>query len=209
MKQEKIKKILDQQMEDLSALCEQAGHHFDKGAIHDFRIAVKTFRAFLRLLGIYSNSDKDLKIPESFKRLYAISGIIRDAQLELEKIEAGKLHFPEYARYLHETIHNYKDEWQKHYTSGILSEFRDTVAGLKFGALPAHVVSAYTSINMHTIRMLCHLEAPSDNEVHRMRKLAKDIIYTTNIVKDNWPSAYERLQKKPNRTIRANSVIDR
>jgi CHAD domain-containing protein len=207
MKQEKIKKILNEQLEELTGLCEQVGKNFDKEAIHNFRVGVKSFRAFQRLLRIYSNDDKRFKIPIGFKRLYLIAGMIRDGQLALEKIAAKKLSFPAYARRLRETIQGYQDEWQKGCTKNILSEYKHTIASLKYEPLPVHALAAYIRMDMHTIRMLCRLEAPGNEDVHRIRKLAKDLIYTTKLIRDKWVPAYEHLHKSPTEQLEQIAIV--
>src|SRR5712671_976701 len=60
---------------------------FTEKAIHDFRIDVKKLRAFLRMLRLRAKKPEQLKYSHPFKKMYSLTGKIRDRQLCLDRIK--------------------------------------------------------------------------------------------------------------------------
>ena len=68
MTHETIQGIIEKKVNELSRLGKKIGEDFDQDTIHNFRVATKTIRSFLRLLRLHTHEPR-LKISEKFKRL--------------------------------------------------------------------------------------------------------------------------------------------
>ena len=124
MKQEKVRAIIKEKVEELSALCRKIDEDFDMDTIHAFRVAVKTLRSFLRLLRVQAEKPA-LKMPKSFKRLYHIAGAIRDARLEKEQMAENQQKLPGYMDKLEHVIEIQKREWGVHYSKKTLRKLEN------------------------------------------------------------------------------------
>jgi CHAD domain-containing protein len=197
MKQQKIKKILSEKLDELSGLCKKISPDFDKESIHNFRVAVKTFRSFLRLLRMNGNNDKHLILSKKIKRLYHIAGAIRDAQNELEKLTVKQLALPVYLYNLHQIINRQQNEWRKNYTKKLFHKFKSKVTGLVYQPLPKEALINFINMKMTAIHTLSYIMSPTDNQVHGIRKLVKDILYVSKLTEKNQKQACIRLIDTP------------
>jgi CHAD domain-containing protein len=204
MKQKKIKGVVKGKVKDIAQLAKKVGADFDKKTIHDFRVAVKTLRSFLRLLRMQYETDSP-KIPEKFKRLYHITGAIRDAQLELEKILEHNLPFPAYLNNLHQLIQNREREWKEHYSKKMIRTLDEKLTRLKYEPLPPAALVSFFNNRLAAIDELSKIQFPSDTEVHKVRKLVKDILYNIKIAKE-WKAAREQIQNLPEKKL--NDIAD-
>jgi CHAD domain-containing protein len=188
MEQEKVRRIVDEKVEELSALCRKIGKDFDKDAIHDFRVAVKSLRSFLRLTG-WAPQQPGPTLTRKFKRLYHIAGAIRDTQLEMEVMAAELPLIPQYLNKLHMVLARQKREWEKHYSKKTLNKLQDRLNNHNYGDLKVAVLADFLNQRFAAIDEIGRKPAPTDNQVHTIRKLAKDILYTTKLAKKNWGAA--------------------
>src|ERR1700744_2501723 len=122
MKKGKVNATIRKQVKQIKRYCRDIAEDFDKDAVHDMRVAVKTLRSFLRLLHMNIHKPQ-LKISKKLKRLYHIAGAIRDAQLELETIKKEQPELLHYISHLHDLIDRQKKEWKKHYSKKTINTF--------------------------------------------------------------------------------------
>ena len=199
MKQDKIKKTLGEKLRELTNLGKNAGVDFDEELIHDFRVVVKSLRSFLRLLSM-AGDNSQIKIHGKFKQLYHISGSIREAQLELGKLTNKQSAIPAYTDSLHQKIDREKIEWNTHYAKKIFDELRDQLIRQEYNSLSPVVLVSFIDTKMTAIHELCNLKTLTDDQVHTIRKLAKDIIYITKLAREQWSAGFaqiDALQMKP------------
>jgi CHAD domain-containing protein len=193
MKQEKIRAVIKDRINEIGALGEKIGNGFDKDTIHEFRVGTKTLRSFLRLLRMHA-PQRGLKLTHKFKRLYQIAGAIRDAQLELEKIQSGKTALPEYTRKIMYILDTQKKEWHKRYNKKIVRKMKDRLSSLKYEQLRPEILENFFNAKLSAIEMISRSKSPTDDQVHRMRKEAKDILYTSKLAKKEWKGAEANLK---------------
>ena len=194
MKEEKIKEIINAQVATLSNLSAKMSDGFDKDTIHKFRVAFKTLRSFLRMLRMYIKK-AGLKLPKKIKRLYHIAGAIRDAQLKLEKTEQHGLAIPGYTQHLRNIILQQKNEWDLHYSKKTLRKLGARFAAFECGPVHPVTMAGFIDSKIISIDSLCRLALLTDNQLHTIRKLMKDVIYTAGIAEKNWKTAFEKIKE--------------
>lgn len=192
MEQEKIKAIIKEQVDRLDDLSKEVGKEFDKDAIHDFRVAAKMLRSFIRLLRMQTN-DKELKLTKSFKRLYQIAGAIRDAQLELERMIDKQTLLPTYMNQLEQKTAIQKQEWLKHYSKKVIKKMEHRLVDRKYGKINPEALPSFCMMQMTAIDTADKQQTIlTDNELHTIRKHVKDIVYTTKLAKQKWKAGYKK-----------------
>jgi len=207
MNKDKIKEIVVCKIDEITVLCEQISPDFDKDVIHDFRVTFKYLRSFLRLIRAH-NKEKGLKLSDRLKDLYQTAGIIRDAQLELEKINIEGMELADYTLLLNNKIELQKKKWNKFYSKRVLHQFKKRAEGYNFEELPAGVLSNFLNSRMASIDLTMQIESPSDVQIHSVRKNAKDMIYTSDLAKKNsWKGVKNELKPFPLKKL--NDVADK
>jgi CHAD domain-containing protein len=157
--------------------------------IHRFRVKVKKLRGFLRLIQRGLKHPDDLKIPKDLKKLYDISGSIRSLQLQRQNI---KRIIVEKGYGLPECYLNMLDRWEaaranraralmtekKHFKKSELNTV-DTLPG----ELKKKSIKKFLQESVAKLDELQKLDSPSDESLHMVRKLLKDILYTWRYIK--------------------------
>ncbi len=196
MKKEHIKALVLDKNEELAKLATHIGEDFDKQVIHDFRVGYKYLRSFLRLLRMHNDS-KGLKLTQKTKDLYNIAGNIRDLQLELEHTSEHLPDLKAYIEDLKESLTRNKKLWKQTYSSNTFERFTRQIHKHKFEELPEGILANFLNSKMTSIDGYASLPDPSDNQVHTVRKEAKDIIYASQVVHNNWDAAKRNLRIVP------------
>src|SRR5665647_1643877 len=86
MNKEEIKHITDTHYKKIKKHIKQVTKDFDVEAIHQFRVEYKKLRAFLRMMSQQKGNAGEIKISKKLKKGYNISGVIRDLQLQQQRI---------------------------------------------------------------------------------------------------------------------------
>jgi len=159
--------------------------NFDAGEIHQFRVAYKKLRAFLRLINFGDKKSRAIKICKKLKKAYGMAGSIRDLQLQQQRI--GEAIAADYKRpqdYLDrlqqamnmlkpgfaETARNNPvGKCKKKTDAGIPDEF-------SFNHFSDFVKQKWESVV--TITAYRHLR---DDHIHTIRKHLKDLFYNLKI----------------------------
>ena len=181
MNKDKIKEVVIEKTEQMAALCKKISSDFEMEHIHDFRVTFKYLRSFLSLLRMH-NDNHGLKIPEKIKNLYYIAGRIRDAQIELNALIKNEADLQDYKNNVNQIIASQKKEWGKNYTEKTLASFVKQVNHYNFEDLPTGVLNNFLNTRMDAIQTTMGVTDPNDQQIHSIRKNAKDIIYATNAV---------------------------
>ena len=196
MKPDKIKEIIGSKIKELKKLGSKLNKDLDKDAIHEFRIAVKSIRSFLRMLRMAYN-EPGPKLPGKFKRLYHIAGAIRDAQLELENLTANNISLPVYSGKLNNDIKRQKKEWDRHYSEKIFRKIKKRLAGYEYDTLSPDALAAFYNMKVNGMKTLSNARPCTSAQIHNIRKQAKDIIYTTKLAQKDWKPAYKQIKHIP------------
>jgi CHAD domain-containing protein len=192
MKPDKIRKIIGEKIKEVKKLSKKIDSDFKKDALHEFRVSVKSLRSFLRMLRM-AQPDNTPKMPGKFKRLYQISGAIRDAQLELDQIATNKSSLPVYTDKLQNDISRQKKEWGKHYSDKVFKKMKKRLAGCDYDALSPDALAAFHHVKMTGVKKLGKSVNATNSQVHNIRKNVKDILYTTKLAEKKWAPALSQM----------------
>jgi len=196
MKPDKIREIIGGKIKEIKKLGKKVDGDFEKDALHEFRVAVKSLRSFLRLLRMAQDENAP-KMPGKFKRLYHITGAIRDAQLELDQLAASKTSLPVYTDKLKNDISRQKAEWERHYSNKVFRKMKKRLAGYEYDTLSPDALAAFHNMKVAGVKKLGKAIPATNAHVHTMRKHVKDILYTTKLAQKKWKPALQQMPAIP------------
>jgi CHAD domain-containing protein len=161
---------------------------FDEETIHLFRVDVKKLRAFLRMMRLEAEKPGSLKFSPRFKKMYLLTGKIRDGQLYLNLLKESN---ETYEGRLHQTISSFKKEL------GTLTKQKNVFLSKdQFAAIEEKIkkhlpckadeklIKEFLLQKLTNIKDIILKAVNKDNELHSLRKNIKDIIYVTSIYRE-------------------------
>jgi len=194
MDKDDIRKILQKKIKLIANLGATISKGFDGDNIHKFRVEVKRLRSFLRLLS--TNKKKEIKLPKTFKHLYDVAGIIREIQLEEQKIRELKLHLPSYSMHLVSQMQYQKSIWLQDYKARVVNSLYKRIDAHKFNKIGPEVLLQFMRDHFDTIVQLNKIAA-TDNDIHSIRKQAKDVLYNIKFTELEWKDGYKHIKHLP------------
>jgi CHAD domain-containing protein len=87
MTRDQVNHISTNQYRKLKKHIKKIAEDFDMESIHQFRVEYKKLRAFFRMLSQHQEKAGEIKISKTLKKIYTISGTIRDLQLQQQRIQ--------------------------------------------------------------------------------------------------------------------------
>ena len=169
---------------DIDKLCSKICKTFNAEDIHDFRVAVKKLRAFLRLLDIKKDGPI---IPKLLKNFYRYVGNIRNIQLYEQNlfkyITAHDNKKPgEYINLLNKE----KNYWKKEAADLMKNDDFLKVKEKIRKALPAKLekpaIKKFVQNKLDNLKLQLEY-LTDDNPLHSIRKILKDIFYNWDYIK--------------------------
>ena len=173
----------------LCKYAEQMKHGFSEETIHLFRVDVKKLRAYLRMMRPGSEEPERLKFSRRFKKMYSLTGKIRDRQLCLNRIRALD-------KTIHRGLQNKIDHLEKEIKK--LSEKEDELLNKKElmeieekimkhvpVVLEQTLIQAFFQQHLNVIDEVLSKRDFTDKALHSIRKSIKDIIYITRMFRDD------------------------
>jgi CHAD domain-containing protein len=186
MKQQEIVENVQTIFKKIHKLSADIRNEFEEQPIHEFRKEIKQLRAFLRLLSTEKEEDQKLKITGKMKTYYGYMGIIRNLQLQQKNITVylNGHHIP--LAYF-SILKKEGEDWQKTAAEymDIEKDFYDDEE-LITGDLPDKVTKALIIkyINQEVAVLMGLLTTDlSDDNIHRVRKILKDLQYNWLFIK--------------------------
>ena len=181
MKEESIKKLVRNLAKEVSATAKKVGPDFEKERIHEFRVAVKSLRAMSRLL--VSRSDEyRYKLSKELKEIYHISGMIRDAQLEQEKLSQLDLPVPGYLKHLEREISAHKKKWKDCFPGKIFNKLESASSDTEHITCTPEITDKFRYSKLASIALISKTNAVTDDDLHNIRKQLKDLFYVLKII---------------------------
>lgn len=159
---------------------------FDEEAFHQFRVNIKKLRAFLRMMRLMAEKPGELKFPHRFKKMYALTGKIRDRQLYLERVNEKKPTYPASKIVaLQKEINELKKRKDK-----LLSQKELTVIEMHIkNNLPTDVgaglIKNFFAHKLAAIQEIISKNNYKDSKFHDIRKALKDILYIIRIFQND------------------------
>jgi CHAD domain-containing protein len=156
---------------------------FHEKDIHQFRLTIKKLRSFLRLVSTVKRTGSARNLPKKLHSIYSILGTIRSLQLQQQNIE--KLLPLEYALLQKPYLSFLSTEIEeqtvaarkkiKKYTHG--ADKRKIIHHLSSG-LNQKSIRKFTIKKLTSLKILTNPSAFSDETMHTIRKVLKDMLYT-------------------------------
>ncbi len=181
MKQKEIVKTVEKSGKRIHRLFKKIGKDFDDEDIHDFRVEIKTLRAFLRLLAFESGHYQP-SIPKKIKAFYGCIGMIRNHRLQRQYtsnfIQEHQLAMP--ATYLQ--MLDTEEAFWKQQALKLMDDtnFSDEVATIEKklpGKLTKSAVHWFIKAKLKDVNRY-KLQLEADDTLHSVRKVIKDFQYT-------------------------------
>ena len=152
--------------------------------IHDFRIAVKKFRAFIRMLNRHTSGTNNINLSGKIKRIYKQTGKIRDLQLQIARINDRKSNETDLSAYLfrlNKALNKRTRKLAKTFNTISTKKIRLIKAPDRFKRLPAEAIHSFIDKKSIVLRKLLSKCTVSDQTMHRIRKNMKDLLYLFTI----------------------------
>jgi CHAD domain-containing protein len=151
-------------------------------AVHAFRVAYKKLRAYLRMLSGAGPGQSIIRIPKKLKKIYTLTGTIRDLQLQLLSIEAAvrpaaNSHAP-YTRLLNAELNKIQPELTDLLEGNPQRSGYKMIAALLPASFPLSAFRAWARSKMAAIHAIIRSGIFSDDNIHFIRKTLKDLDYT-------------------------------
>ena len=143
---------------------------FDEDDVHAFRTHVKKLRALLRWLG------KDERtLPPSFKKIYRISGELRDVQVLLKNMEENQVHCPSFTGWLRDNAGRLQQLWDDTYDPAVVRRLERRLRNPELKKPTAGRLQSFLNERLAKIESIVLLPAPGDEDLHDIRKELKDM----------------------------------
>ena len=187
MNRTQIKGITNKHYSKLKKHIKKIAEDFDMEAIHQFRVEYKKLRALLRMLSQQEETTGEIKISNTLKEVYSISGSIRDLQLQQHRIvEATKQEQKKPQAYL--TLLQKEMDSPKPELSEILlrnsinAGKKKTDAGIP-AEFPLNSFKNFVRQKWAVVHAIIRSGNFSDDNVHLVRKNLKDLFYNLKLYK--------------------------
>ena len=181
MKEESIKKLVRNLAQEVSATAKKVGPDFEKERIHEFRVAVKSHRAMSRLVVSISNEYR-YKLSTELMEIYHISGMIRDAQLEREKINHLDISIPGYLKHLDREISAHKKRWKDCFPGKIFNKLESASSDTEHITCIPEIIDRFKNSKLASIALINKMATVADDDLHSIRKQLKDLFYVLKII---------------------------
>jgi CHAD domain-containing protein len=156
----------------LSVLGTQITLHFDINSIHEFRTTVKKLRALLRWL-----SPVKKPLTKSFTKMYQVSGELRNAQVLLKDMEEEKEELTGFRSWLTASITRLEGQWYKTCHPSVIRRLRKKIERPGYKKGNPEQLKRFCRKRVNRIEGILYLSSPPDEELHKARKMLKDMQY--------------------------------
>lgn len=187
MNQKQLKNIAHNYYRKLKKHTTTIVKDFDMEAIHQYRVEYKKLRAFLRMISKQHKMAFEIKVTKKLKQGYHLLGSIRDLQLQQQRILEVK---KEAFKKPHAYIILLKTEIQRLQLKLFKIFLRKTVTASKIKtdlSIPNKFkLSSFINFAEKKWAAIYAIIASlnfSDNNIHEIRKILKDLFYTLKIYK--------------------------
>lgn len=188
MKEKEIAEIVKKRFKIIHKSFQKIIEDFDSDDIHDFRVAIKKLRAFLRLLDTENEMDHPL-ITERLKSFYGYVGVIRNIHLHRQtlykymndyKIEKPAAYF----KVLDEEENYQRTQADAIIKGKYLNEAEKEILKELPHNLENSIIKKFVENKLKELKEeLKNIQ--NDTAVHNVRKILKDILYLWDHIKDH------------------------
>lgn len=194
MKSDNIINIFDKRFKKINKHFNKLPEDFEVEDMHSFRLEMKKLRAFIRLINTNIPEEKKIKIDRKIKSFYKITGNIRNLQLHQQRVSliCDDMLLEKPVLYL-QLLHNEESMLKKR--AGRIadkisySHFRKKIIDLVPDKLNTKSVQAFVIQKQHALLKLIFLLDYSDEALHEIRKVLKDLLYDWKYISSYVPAA--------------------
>lgn len=162
---------------------------FEEENIHQFRVATKRLRALLRL--VEGQPGVPEKLPKKFRKLYSLSGNIRDAQLMIKRAGKAEPEVPEYVSWLEAQKAAAQQDFRDFYDSAIIVKMEKNLKKIEPQPLSVVTMRDFFAGHMADIEKILHKKGLEEEDLHDIRKKVKDLLYVAKVAAEFWPEGLE------------------
>jgi len=198
----KMKVDIEKRFKKIDKVSRKIHGHFETEDIHVFRVETKKLRAILRLIGTDRVKGRKPGLPKHLKDLYRILGAIRSLQLQQQNIRSA---VKEDVGAVCETYLNLlnakeagkmvKAECSLTKKKALRKDRRQISAVIPAKVSKSRINKFITSIGS-SLQKLVNEEIPSDESLHVLRKLLKDLLYCWPYIKADIALVYPAFPSK-------------
>jgi CHAD domain-containing protein len=182
MKSEEIISALDKRFKKVEKHYNKSFEDFELEEIHSFRLETKKLRAFIRLIHTNIPGYRKIKKERKIKSFYNTTGNIRNLQLYQQRVShlCYNMLLEKPVQYL-QLLHNEENKQKK--KAGRIADkisfnhFQKKIIDLVSDKLNTQSVQAFVIQKKHTLLELIFLLDYSDEAMHEIRKVLKDLLY--------------------------------
>ncbi len=185
-----LEKAMDSYLKEMEKRARKISPGFDVEEIHHFRTATKKLRSLLRL------QDVSKKVfSKRFTDSYHFSGDLRNAQLLLISLNENNTRLPNFMLWLATYIGDRERGWKKTYSDKLIPRLRQTLHHKKLPPLKVKNMQVFFDDHIAKVEKIIRNPAPTDDALHNVRKLMKDLLYLRQWSKKNWPEGWAGTKK--------------
>jgi CHAD domain-containing protein len=182
MKSDEIISALDKRFKKVEKHYNKSFEDFELEEIHSFRLETKKLRAFIRLIHTNIPGYRKIKKERKIKSFYNTTGNIRNLQLYQQRVShlCYNMLLEKPVQYL-QLLHNEENKQKK--KAGRIADkisfnhFQKKIIDLVSDKLNTQSVQAFVIQKKHTLLELIFLLDYSDEAMHEIRKVLKDLLY--------------------------------
>ena len=181
-------KIVEKYSGQLQKLAARIPGYFKEKDIHDWRVAYKKLRAFLRMITVMVNGHVPL-MTKDIRKMYAAAGETRQLSLYLSVFESNVgapiESYPAYTGTLNKQLFAAKENFTRRLD---VFSFENEMARWNVmlpGYLTSDIIKTFLQKKITAIGLIL-LVADNDETLHALRKHLKDIIYNYKIFSTDW-----------------------
>ncbi len=181
MNKKQLNHINNRQHKKLEEQFERIAENCTIENIHELRVAYKKLRAFARMVSQGNETSGEIKIAKKLKEAYAVSGSIRDLQLQRQRIPKAVKGDPEkpheYLKLLQKEIRQLKPVLLAIHFKKIITESRKKMAATMPDNVWVRHFKLFAQQKWGVIHSIIAVENFNDDNMHSIRKNLKDLFY--------------------------------
>jgi CHAD domain-containing protein len=189
MTRKKLHKTLRSYGKRLSQLGDRVQTGFEGDCIHDLRTTVKKTKALMQCL-----AKRERKLSPSFRKLYRLSGELRDAQVLLDQVRVLPERPLELVEWLEARLSGLKHEWTLMYDRKVVRRQGKKLRDKQFHKASFDRLDSYLSKASAYLGSVMEHKPVPDQSIHEARKTLKAMQYVIEWYEGTHP-ALETIRK--------------
>jgi CHAD domain-containing protein len=175
-----IDRVVQKRFREAGKHFRQLKYHASVDPVHDFRVEIKKLRAILRLLSMADHVA--IKIPSKLKKIYSKAGIIRELQVLQIRNKKEKALTDFSIKQIRNTQKKETSALNELARSHSIAADKKEVVALLPKNIAFRTVINFFSTKLAEINRLLYLKRITDEVMHSIRKILKDLLYVAQLL---------------------------